>query len=63
MQQRTKLQVSNALALPTLLYGDENWTIKASDKTELQTLQSNSRELNIGYFAQIITETKAYQKH
>jgi hypothetical protein len=31
---KTRTKLHNALALPTLLYGSENWTIKARDATK-----------------------------
>jgi hypothetical protein len=32
---QTRIQIYNTLALPTLLYGSENWTMKANDKTRI----------------------------
>jgi hypothetical protein len=33
--KQTRMQVYNTLTLPTLLYGSENWTMKANDKTRI----------------------------
>jgi hypothetical protein len=33
--KRTRIKLYNTLALPTLLYGSENWTIKARDATRM----------------------------
>jgi hypothetical protein len=35
VQKQTRIQIYNTLTLPTLLYGSENWTIKANDKTRI----------------------------
>jgi hypothetical protein len=34
-QKQTRIQIYNTLALPTLLYGSENWTMKANDETRI----------------------------
>jgi hypothetical protein len=31
----TTIKIHNTLASPTLLYGSENWTMKAKDKTRI----------------------------
>jgi hypothetical protein len=35
VQKQTRIQIYNTLNLPTLLYGSENWTMKANDKTRI----------------------------
>jgi hypothetical protein len=32
---KTRIKLYNTLALPTLLYGSQNWTIKARDATRI----------------------------
>jgi hypothetical protein len=39
VQRRTVLKSYNTLALPTLLYGSEIWTIKQCDKNRLRTAE------------------------
>lgn len=41
VQKRTRIKIYNTLALPTILYGIENWTMKKRTKTELQLLTWN----------------------
>jgi hypothetical protein len=33
--KKTRIKLYNTLALPTLLHGSENWTIKARDATRI----------------------------
>jgi hypothetical protein len=33
--EKTRIKLNNTPALPTLLYGNENWTIKARDSTRI----------------------------
>jgi hypothetical protein len=33
--KKTRIKLNNTLALPTPLYGSENWTIKARDATRM----------------------------
>jgi hypothetical protein len=33
--KKTKIKLYNTIALPTLLYGSENWTISARDATRI----------------------------
>jgi hypothetical protein len=35
--KKTKIKLYNALALPALLYGSENWTIKGRDERRITT--------------------------
>jgi hypothetical protein len=35
VQKQTRMQIYNTLALTTLLYGSENWTMKANDRTRI----------------------------
>jgi hypothetical protein len=44
---RTKL--CNTLALPTLLYGSENWTIKARDARRITTAEMKYMGRTAGY--------------
>jgi hypothetical protein len=39
VQRRTRLKLYKTLALPTLLYGSEIWTIKQCDKNRLRTAE------------------------
>ena len=37
--KKTKIKLYNALALPALLYGSENWTIKGRDARRITTAE------------------------
>jgi uncharacterized ubiquitin-like protein YukD len=39
VKQQTRIQVYNTLALPTLFYGSENWTMKANNKIRITTAE------------------------
>jgi hypothetical protein len=39
VQKQTRIQIYNTLALPTLLYGSKNWTVKANNKTRITTAE------------------------
>jgi hypothetical protein len=40
VQKQTRIQIYNTFALPTLLCGSENWTMKANDKTRITAAET-----------------------
>jgi hypothetical protein len=48
-QRSTRLQLYKTLALPTLLYGSEIWTIKQCDKNRLRTAEMKYLRRTAGY--------------
>jgi hypothetical protein len=49
VQRSTRLKLYKTLALPTLLYGSEIWTIKQCDKNRLRTPEMKYLRRTAGY--------------
>jgi hypothetical protein len=49
VQRSKRLKLHKTLALPTLLYGSEIWTIKQCDKNWLQTAETKYLRRTAGY--------------
>jgi hypothetical protein len=49
VQRSTRLKLYKTLALPTLLYGTEIWTIKHCDKNRLRTTEMKYLRRTAGY--------------
>jgi hypothetical protein len=47
--KKTRIKLYNTLTLPTLLYGSENWTIKARDATIITAAEMTFMERTAGY--------------
>jgi hypothetical protein len=47
--KKTKIKLYNTLALPTLLYSSEYWTIKARDTTRITASEIKYMRLPAGY--------------
>jgi hypothetical protein len=47
--KKNGIKLYNTLALPTLLYGSENWTIKARDATRVTTVDMKYMRRTAGY--------------
>jgi hypothetical protein len=46
---KTRIKLYNTLALPPLLYGSENWTIKAKDATKITAAEMKYMRRTAGY--------------
>jgi hypothetical protein len=46
---KTRIKLNNTLALPTLLYGSEDWTIKARDSTRITAVEMKYMRRTTGY--------------
>jgi hypothetical protein len=49
VQKTTRLKVYNTLAVPTLIYGSEIWTLRKQDKTRLTTSEMKFLRKTTGY--------------
>jgi hypothetical protein len=49
VQKQTRIQIYNTLALLTLLYGSENWTMKANDKTRITAAEMRFMRTTVKY--------------
>jgi hypothetical protein len=47
--KKTRIQFYSTLALPTLLYGSENWTIKARDARRITAAEMKYMRRTAGY--------------
>ena len=47
--KKTRIKQYNALALPVLLYGSENWTIKASNARRITAAEMKYMRRTAGY--------------
>jgi hypothetical protein len=47
--KKTRIKLYNTLVLPTLLYGSENWTIKARDATRITAAEMKYMRRTAGY--------------
>ena len=47
--KKTRIKLYNTLALPVLLYGSENWTIKASDARRITAAEMKYMRRTEGY--------------
>jgi hypothetical protein len=47
--KKTGIKLYNTLDLPTLLYGSENWTIKARDVTRITAAETKYIRITAGY--------------
>jgi hypothetical protein len=60
VQRSTRLKLYETLALPTLLYGSEIWTIKQCDKNRLRTAEMTYLRRTAGYTLLTTKETKKF---
>jgi hypothetical protein len=58
--KKTKIKLYNTLALPTLLYGSENWTNKARNATNITAAEMKYMRRKTGY---IWTDHKKYRDY
>jgi hypothetical protein len=61
--KKTRIKLYNTLALPTLLYGSENWTIKARDARRITAAEMKCMRTTAGYLGQIIKQIQRLQKN
>jgi hypothetical protein len=47
--KKSRIKLCNTLALPTLLYGSENWTIKERDATRITAAEMKYMRITAGY--------------
>lgn len=58
VRKTTKLKVWNTLAVPTLIYGSEIWTLRKEDVTKLTTSEMKFLRKTAGYTLMIANKTK-----
>jgi hypothetical protein len=46
--KKTRIKLHNTLALPALLYGNENWTIKARDARRITAAEMKHMRITAG---------------
>jgi hypothetical protein len=59
--KKTRIKLYNTLALPTLLYSSENWTIKARHTTRITAAEMKYMRITAGYTWQIIKQIQRLQ--
>jgi hypothetical protein len=47
--KKIRIKLYNTLSLPTLLYGCENWTVKARDTTRITAAETKYMRITAGY--------------
>jgi hypothetical protein len=62
-QNKTRLQLYNTLALPALLYGSENWTIKARDAKRIPAAEMKYVRRKADTLGQIIKQIQTLQRN
>jgi hypothetical protein len=53
--KKTRIKLYNILALPNLLYGSKNWTVKARNATRITATQIKYMRITAGYTLLTIT--------
>jgi hypothetical protein len=61
--KKTRIKLYSTLALPTLLYGSENWTTKARDARRITAAEMKCMRTRAGYLGQIIKQIQILQKN
>jgi hypothetical protein len=60
VKKQTRMLIYNTLALPTLLYGGKNWTMKANDKARITAAEMRFMRTTGSTFGAIIREMMIY---
>jgi hypothetical protein len=61
--KKTRIKFYNILALPTLLYGSENWTINARDATRVTAAEMKYMGRTVDKLGQIIKQIQRLQRN